>query len=342
MTQKNNNIAIIGAGISGLVLASNLVAHGYYVTLFEKSRGGSGRTSTRYADTYEFDHGSPYFTTRTPEFKAFASDMLAKNVISQWQPKINTIAIDSKPFKSAWFEPHYVGYGRMNNLAKYLLSEISDKITLHLGTEISKIENKNQITLIDKKEQSYNGFDRLVITAPAPQAYNLLPNDVPYREKIKSVEMSPAYCVMIGLKKPLKTETGLYICKDEMIDKIIINSDKPERPQSATSLVVISNPDWALAHVDEDVPQMQEILWQRIQELLNTETLVPEYMTTHRWRYAKTKTPLDQSFVWDQDSWIGICADWCQDEASQELRVQGVEAAFLSATKLSEILIDKC
>ena len=48
-------IAIIGAGMSGLTVANQLkdIAK---VELFEKSRGVSGRMSTRYAESYQFDH----------------------------------------------------------------------------------------------------------------------------------------------------------------------------------------------------------------------------------------------------------------------------------------------
>ena len=41
------NIAIIGAGISGLIAARNLIQK-HNVTIFDKSRGVGGRMSTRY------------------------------------------------------------------------------------------------------------------------------------------------------------------------------------------------------------------------------------------------------------------------------------------------------
>lgn len=40
-------VAVIGAGISGLICARVLVEHGMEVTVFEKSRGIGGRMSTR-------------------------------------------------------------------------------------------------------------------------------------------------------------------------------------------------------------------------------------------------------------------------------------------------------
>jgi len=43
-------IAIIGAGLSGLILAHSLKEHAN-ITIFEKARGVGGRMSTRYANT---------------------------------------------------------------------------------------------------------------------------------------------------------------------------------------------------------------------------------------------------------------------------------------------------
>ena len=51
------NIAIIGAELSGLSLASFLKDHAA-ISIFEKARGVGGRMSTRYTDDFQFDHGA--------------------------------------------------------------------------------------------------------------------------------------------------------------------------------------------------------------------------------------------------------------------------------------------
>jgi predicted NAD/FAD-dependent oxidoreductase len=68
-------IAIIGAGLSGLVLARRLgdIAQ---VTIFEKFRSVGGRMATRYAHDYEFDHGAQFFTARTLEFREFLQPLV--------------------------------------------------------------------------------------------------------------------------------------------------------------------------------------------------------------------------------------------------------------------------
>ena len=59
-------VAVIGAGIAGLSCAIQLQKFGFEVELFEKSRGPSGRMSTRQGKDWVADHGAQYFTARDP------------------------------------------------------------------------------------------------------------------------------------------------------------------------------------------------------------------------------------------------------------------------------------
>ncbi len=56
-TKPVQNFAIIGAGMAGIACARTLVQAGHRVTVFEKSKGASGRISTRSSAFGTFDHG---------------------------------------------------------------------------------------------------------------------------------------------------------------------------------------------------------------------------------------------------------------------------------------------
>lgn len=69
-TLKPGRVAVVGAGLAGLACAEALQASGATVTVFDKSRGPSGRMSTRRGDTWQCDHGAQYFTARDAAFRA--------------------------------------------------------------------------------------------------------------------------------------------------------------------------------------------------------------------------------------------------------------------------------
>ena len=114
-------IAIVGAGLSGLVLARCLCGVAK-VTIFEKSRGVGGRMATRYADGYEFDHGAQFFTARTPAFREFLQPLVKDRVVANWAPKFEELDRHGTRDRRDWGEkyPHYVGVPRMNAVGKYL------------------------------------------------------------------------------------------------------------------------------------------------------------------------------------------------------------------------------
>ena len=73
-TAQTLPVAIIGAGLAGLSCAQALVQAGYQVHVFDKSRGPSGRMSTRraedHAGPWQCDRGAQYFTARDATFRA--------------------------------------------------------------------------------------------------------------------------------------------------------------------------------------------------------------------------------------------------------------------------------
>jgi len=76
-------IAIIGAGVSGIVAARTLteqLGNAAEIHIFEKSRGAGGRMSTRRTDDFEFDHGAQYFTAKTPAFKKAVDTAIRQGV----------------------------------------------------------------------------------------------------------------------------------------------------------------------------------------------------------------------------------------------------------------------
>ena len=81
-------VAVIGAGMAGASASVALHNAGFAVTLFEKSRGASGRMSTRRNDKWQADHGAQYFTAKSPAFKAEVRAWCNKGWAAAWEGRI--------------------------------------------------------------------------------------------------------------------------------------------------------------------------------------------------------------------------------------------------------------
>ena len=311
-------LAIIGSGLSGLVLANKLDGKAD-ITLFEKSRGVSGRMTTRYADPYQFDHGAQYFTARSEAFKEFLAPFIEAGVVVEWKPKVVTLSPNEEPYKRDWFEPHYVGAPRMNALAKAL----AEGREIQLQTEITTLKREVQGWMLRDKEGKLHGpFDWVISTAPAAQTHKLMPDLLGEH----SVTMTGCYSVMLGFADAPSLNWQAAVVKDSPIGWMAVNSSKPGR-ETDFSLLVQSTNEWAEAHIDDDLGAAELMLMDAICTLI-PDLPVADHIALHRWRYADTPGPLGEDFLIDETAGLAACGDWC---------VGGrIEAAFTSANALAE------
>ena len=78
------DVLVIGAGISGLLCASELQRAGVSVRVLDKGRGVGGRMATRRMGGGRFDHGAQFFTVREPSFQSYVDEWLQAGVIQEW------------------------------------------------------------------------------------------------------------------------------------------------------------------------------------------------------------------------------------------------------------------
>ena len=283
-------IAIIGAGLSGLILAHSLKEHAN-ITIFEKARGVGGRMSTRYNDEFEFDHGVPFFEVHSKAFLQFLAPYIESGLIKSWTKK-----------------PYFVACPRMNALAKALSQGLDIKLQ-------HKIEDINELQ---------ENFDWIISTAPYPQSKALLRNmpDFP-------VEMNPCYALMLGFKSPLHFHDDISILENPLIERVMINSNKPHRSKGF-SVVVQSTAQWSEKYLEMADDWVITQLLNALRECFAFK-INPQHISIHRWRFAQSK-PHAETYLWIDDQHNqAACGDWS---------MQGqVEGAFQAATALGSKIL---
>ncbi len=309
-------VAIIGAGFSGLVLASELKKHGgFAVTFFEKSRGVGGRIATRYSDSWEFDHGVPFFEAKTEKFQNFLQKFIENGIVAGW----NRQNIDGK---------HFVGVPKMNALPKNLAIGFD----INFETKICKMERKNDgWHLYDEAAKTYSAFDFIATSCPPQQAFDILPDGCSYKSSLKNFEMLPKFVSLFGFENDANFRFDIAQNPSAKIEKVVCNHKKNGR-NNKPSVVVYAGDEWSLQNVETEKELVGIELLAELKNLFGGFEN-PTLSQTHRWLYSKPKFKSDLLSLSDAKLGITSCGDW--------LSSGDIEGAFASGMESLKYFLEK-
>lgn len=325
----NNKIAIIGAGLSGVILAKELAQHAE-VEVFEKARGIGGRMATRYADPYQFDHGAQFFLAKSDEFVSFCQKLEAEGVLAKWYPQFAEMEADKITQTRKWDDkvPHYVAVPKMNQLCKHIAQGLDVKI----ATRAEKIEKEDEKWKITSDKGEVLGvYDWVISAAPAEQTAELMPDVFAHKDRVKNAKMQGCYSLMLGYEKPLDLPWQVALVKHTDLSWISVNSSKPKR-ETDFSLVALATNNWAEEHMEDDQEAVKEHMLDELEKVTGQNVRSAPHQVLHRWRYANIGTQTGEAALYDEVNKLGACGDWC---------VHGrVESTFISAKYLANKILE--
>lgn len=312
-------IAVIGAGLSGLVAAREL-GDCSEVTVFEKSRGFGGRMATRYGGDFEFDHGAQFFTARSRQFQAFLEPLVAQGVVACWHARFAELQRQSVTTTADWDDafPHYVGAPRMNAIGTCL----ADGVSICRNTTVAQLDRVTDgWNLVDNNGKALGQFDWVVCALPAAQTAALAPVHSRLQQLAGEVQMRACYALMLGFDKPPSLPWQAALVHGADISWISINSSKPQRADRFT-LVAHSTNAYADANLDSDLAAVQKHLLKEVSEVAGIDAGQASFCQLQRWRYANVDKQSGPACLVDAQLKLAGCGDW--------FRHGRVEAAFAS------------
>ena len=324
-------IAIIGAGLAGFVCADHLSSD-FEISLFDKSRGMSGRLSTRRAQSGEtifaFDHGAQYFSAKSVAFKDWLEPLEANSHVHRWKPRMVTIsAAGSVPRPTS---EKFVFSPSMNSVGKVKsLGWTNNQI--YLDTQVAAIEGDPGAWHLNCGESFFGPFEHVVLAMPAPQALALLPPHVDFVGRIRSIQMLGCHTLMLGYlpQSDIEADWHCAFFDDALLGFAAFNSHKPDR-SGGTSLVVQTRHDWSQAHIEDEMEGVAELIAHRFKDLTGLSPAADGYYRLHRWRYASAKQPAGFEYFNDDAMKFSAIGDWCLGSK--------VEDAFASGYSLAKHL----
>jgi renalase len=319
-------IAIIGAGLSGLVLARALAPKAQ-VQIFEKARGVGGRMSTRYAEPFFFDHGAQCFTARTPEFRKFLEPYLAQGTVAEWSGKVVNLELGKKPSRRLWSERHLVAAPNMNSLCKIL----SKDLMISCGTEIAPLSEHSKAgwQLKDIANNVLGHYDWVIATAPPAQVEKLFHAHLPAAAPIRRTRLTGCYALMLGFNRPWREDWIAAKIRNNPLKWLSVNSSKPARDQRVTCLVAHSRNSWAERHIDMEVAAAEALLLKELQEVTGIDPKQADFIATHRWRYAIVDRTLNSGTYCDPALGLAATGDWAGTSRLEEVWHHATQLARL-------------
>lgn len=309
-------IAIIGAGMAGLTAARRLNSD-HSIIVFDKSRGVGGRMSTRYAGDYEFDHGAQYFTVTDPEFQALIDEQVRGGEVARWTSR--GVYLKSGTLVEDTGRDRWVGTPRMNRLPKSL----AEGLDIRLGERVSRISGQSGDIWLDFEDGSRTGpFDRVICTAPAPQAAALISPGSSLQSLLQPVKMQACFALMVGWPELFDPGWDTLRVSDLPVSWIALNHAKPRRSKAVSTLIVHGAPDWSDEYAEAERDWVQSVLLETASALCDQALHEAPHIALHRWLYAFSNTGTGQDCLVDEEAGLILAGDWC---------IGGrVEGAFIS------------
>lgn len=287
------SVAIIGAGLAGAVCARALADAGLVVTVLEKSGGTGGRLSTRRSDAGRFDHGAQYLTGRGAPMRALLDDLTKKGTAARWAPA-------GKDRSGDW----HVGLPGMSGVVKPLL----DGLDVRLRTRIDAIafDERGRVRLTDA-DGFDDRFDRVVVTAPAPQAMALTAPVDRVFAALGDIVYAPCWAGMFAFAEPVSDLPDLVRGDDDGPGGLIVrNGSKPGR--SGETFIVHGGAAWSARYLEDEpetiLPHLQGAL-----ERCAGRRLSPVHAVAHRWRYARVDRALGDNHLMSDCGRVIACGD---------------------------------
>jgi len=328
------DVLVIGAGIAGLSAAQALRQRGASVVVLEKSRGFGGRAASRTLHGTRVDLGAQFVTVRDPRFAAQVDTWRDAGVVREWSRGVpRWTSIEGWRHANAEAHPRYACPAGMNAMGKALAAGLD----VRRGVTASKVRDEGPVWAIDAHDGRVWHASRVVVTAPVPQALEIVDDgliDASLHDRVRAVTYAPCHAVAVGfsgVEPPLWQGVQL----PEHPDLAWVANDTSRRngrADAGVTLVLHATPGYSRRRFDDPAETIVTELVDAVRALLPWDA-EPTWTHHHRWRYAQPEYTLQEPALAIVPG-VALAGD-----AFGEGRVEG---AYLSGLAVAELMGASC
>ena len=322
-------VAVIGAGLAGLSLATTLKKEDIDVTVYEQDPHVGGRLLSQEFESSSVDLGAQYFTAREPAFISQVNEWMQAEAACLWDFHPYTFQ-SGRLAISKDSEQRYIGIPSNQSITKVLAEKISNLNKNHTISEVNSIDDQWQ--LVTPQQVIEKTFDWVCYATPPQTTLDLCAIEE-INNQINP-DFFPGYTLILWSSIQLNPPVQGVFVNNNPISWISQNSAKPFRAlEKGSCWLVQSTPEWAEKNKHLSVEEIKKKLTAKffdIFKITNERIITNDHL--YFWNTAKAKAePNPQGFLIDTKNKIGVCGDW--------LKGGRVEGAYMSGYELAQALL---
>jgi hypothetical protein len=314
---QNVTYLIIGGGLSGLTLASELSAKESSWLLVDKGRGWGGRLATRRTDDSGFhDHGAP---------EIHLSDRTLERLRGRWPELVLYPGLTARDARSGWRPGP--GFG-MTEIPKHMAHRLTSE-KLCLNTRVSALRQSETGRLFAEIENSEERIfaQHVFLSCPIEQSRQLIADVMEIPEDWKRPQHSPCLSLLFSVPQGISPKLISDLNANGSVSRAFVSS----RTENHAHCTVQMTADWSADAWPLDESGRLQLL---LRELNLNSTALTQGHQLKAWRYAEPVNAVAEPF-WSArtkgDSWVTCFGDVFCDGL-------GAESAFRSAWAVAESL----
>ena len=300
-----SSFCVIGSGISGATIA-NLLNKKHTVDLYDKARGLGGRSSFKRLDKIRgFDHGTQYFSPKTPEFKKFTKKLIEKKILKIWEGNHKFLSDKKKENKK---HVKVIGRKGNNDISKYLLKNVR----CYFQSELKKINFQNRKWNLIFNNGEIRNYENLILTCPFPQLKKLSKKYIKNSFIKEKIKMDANITILIEIKK---TNLGYssFLFNDRILGWAGYENSKKRFKSKSDLWTLQSTFNWANKKINQNKVLKKtnaKILIDKFFKLTGIKRTKVLFSLNHGWKYSSNSKPLKLKSYWNSRLNLGVCADW--------------------------------
>ena len=312
-TPRAAQVAVVGAGISGVACARALRAAGVEPVLLERARvvggrlasrrlpAGADRSTDRYTDRYT-DLGASYFTVTDAGFQAVVDDWAARGLARPWTDTFGVLRPGTGLARTTTGPVRWAATGGLRSL----VADLAGDLAVRTGVAVRTVTGSAGGPAVDGTR-----YAAVVLALPDPQALGLLgPELGAERAATAGRAWRPVLALAAGFTdRPWDGGAfvdGAFVEGSEVLAWVA--DDGRRRGDGAPVLVAHSTGPWAAARLAEPEQAGPGLLAELARTVPGLDGVPPAWTHVHRWTYAAPEEGREAEYHLGPAR-VGLCGD---------------------------------